>query len=468
MAKTSIDDNWIREIFSDGKNEYTFCGALEYRYSHIAKNWNSKTRKEYESIYNTTILPALKNHNDKSIREYTREDYEEAIEYIKDKGYEQNGIHKPYAESTIQKFKNLIYNVVYQACVYGLCDNVLWGTVFAFDISDEDDKIEERVVLKKSLSIEQEKRLSKEIMTDVDEDGALVALLLMWALGLRNAEACGLNYGDIKPIEGHPDIFVAWIYKSTKIDSNELQSGGKTYNTGRIIPIPEKLKTFLSARKDLLLKVISQQGKPDVEIDDLPICCNGWIDPETQSYLERCKADHVSIAAHDAFEAAGITSKQLAFLDAELSEGNTASILKEKDPTAYLLRRNFATQMCILGLSTSEMQYLIGHDVEDAYESRNEYVDSERIYSMYLKLRHRELLNEKTNDYSKAEICISNNDTVKIHISAKEPTDSIKLSIGETGDLTGVETKWFEETRNFVADRTVNILESYHSRYKSE
>ena len=76
---------------------------------------------------------------------------------------------------------------------------------------------------------------------------------------------------------------------------------------------------------------------------------------------------------------------ELAFLDEELSEENTAALLKEKEPTAYLLRRNYATQMCILGLTNAEMQYLMGHDVEDAYESRNEFVDSERIYIMYQK-----------------------------------------------------------------------------------
>ena len=48
MIKIQIDDSWIREIYKDGLKELTFCGALEYRYRHVAKNWNTDTRKKHE------------------------------------------------------------------------------------------------------------------------------------------------------------------------------------------------------------------------------------------------------------------------------------------------------------------------------------------------------------------------------------------------------------------------------------
>ena len=120
MARTLIDNTWIRETYKDGKREYTFCGALEYRYSHVAKNWNSDTRKKHEREYNNIILPALKNHDDKAISEYTKDDYEEAIEFIKENGYEKDGVRRQYSESSIKNFQNLIYYVVFQSAVYGL------------------------------------------------------------------------------------------------------------------------------------------------------------------------------------------------------------------------------------------------------------------------------------------------------------------------------------------------------------
>ncbi len=465
MNTTLINKNWIRTISSQEGTKYTFCGALEYRYKHIATNWNDETRRKYEREYNDIILPALDNHNEKCINEYSKEDFEKAIDHIREKGFERNGYKRHYADTTIHHFQNLIYLVVFQSSVYGLCENVLWGTTFVIDLPDEQEELESRVRIKKSLSIDQEKRLYQELFSDPNEDGAIVALMLMWGLGLRNGEACGLNYCDIKPIEGHPDCFAAWIYKTTKIESNELQSGGKTYNTGRIVPVPEKVFSFLAKRKEIVRKLVVSQGNSKETIDELPICNAGWLDYDTDSYQIRCKADDVTIAAHNVFENAGIMSEQVAVLDAELSEGKTASILKEKDPTAYLLRRNYATQMCILGLDNAEMQYLLGHCVEDAYESRNEFVDSERIYSMYRKLQNRAILNNTKDNDNSVKIRICNNSTVKICATAVEPTDNVKISI-KTDDSKSVQTKWFEDSKKVSLSRTINILEQYKSGYQ--
>jgi hypothetical protein len=107
-------------------------------------------------------------------------------------------------------------------------------------------------------------------------DGAAVGLLLMFGLGLRNAEACGLNYGDIKPLRGYNNCYVAWIYKSTKIGTNELQSGGKTINTGRIIPVPKKIYDFIYRRKMCIYRKLQEhpetKQQKKYEIDSMPIC----------------------------------------------------------------------------------------------------------------------------------------------------------------------------------------------------
>ena len=465
MTKLLIDDKWVREIHKDVcrvQDKYTFCGALAYRYKHIAKNWNRDTRKKYEKEYNNIILPALEHHNEKTIREYTKEDYEQAIKSIRETGYEKGGIKHWYAESTIHHFENLIYYVVFQASVYGLCDNVLWGSEFEIDFADETGEIESRVMIKKSLSVQQEKQLLSELLEDVSEDGSRVALLLMWGLGLRNAEACGLNYGDIKELKDHKGCYAAWIYKTTKINSRDLQSGGKTYNTGRIVPVPDRIVSFLLDRKKQVTRLISSQGCNSINIDRLPLCNDGRLEPGLDSFIKRCKASQVTSEAHIVFEAAGITAKQVAYLAVELSEDNTAALLKEKEPTAYLLRRNYATQMNILGLSNAEMQYLIGHDVEDAYESRNEFVDEERIYAMSRKLKQRALLNNCLDD-SIVGINIQKSGFTKINISVREPAEDLKVSL--SGPEEGVKVVWLEEKLTPSYDRTVDILKEYHQMY---
>ena len=472
MVKTTqIDESWVREISSTDASlncKYTFCGALEEVYDHISCYWNKATRIKHEREYNNTILPALKNHDDKAISEYTKEDFENAIELIKETGYMTKGIKRQYKESSIHNFEYLIYLVVSHSSAQGLCTNVLWGTRFSIDTLDDkktDEEITDIFTIKKSLSIDQEKKLCKELLTDHEEDGAKVALLLMWGLGLRNAEACGINFGDIKLLENHDDCCVAWIYKTTKVGSNDLQSGGKTFNTGRIVPIPYKLKCFLEERRRLIEGILINSRILDININELPVCCDGVVCPDIQCISTRCKSNQVTAMAQDVFEKAGINSNQIALLDIELDQGNTKAILKEKEPTAYLLRRNFATQMCILGLSTAEMQYLIGHDVEDAYESRNEFVDSERIYAMHLKLKERAILNETTEkDF---DYLLSEKHSI-IRVSAKEPMDCINVSIISKQEGSHFVSKWYEGIEEPNNERTINILNRYHSQYSEK
>lgn len=183
-----------------------------------------------------------------------------------------------------------------------------------------------------------------------------------------------------------------------------------------------------------------------------------------EDYLTRCKADDVTRMAHIVFEKAGISSKQLAYMDAELSQNGVAVILREKEPTAYLLRRNFATHMHAVGLDISEMQYLIGHNIDDAYESRNDYVDEDRIYDMYLKLRNRPLLNPIPEVSRHIEYESNHGETIKIYAVAKEPGDSIRVSYSYTGDEES-KIEWYSSAQRIQYPRSIDILKQYQSLY---
>ena len=476
---TGIDDRWAVEIHGveAGKynNNYTFLGALSYCYKYISsKHWkNEKTRKQNMQLYNNKILPSIKDHNSKCIWQLTKEDYEDAINTIREKGFIKNGKQCYYAESTIRNFQFLIYIVVFHAAVFQLCDDVLWGTDFVLrkekpDDSETDDITEEKIVLKKSLTVKQEKDLFQALTEDIRMDGAAVGLLLMFGLGLRNAEACGLNYGDIKPLRNHKDCNVAWIYKSTMIGTNELQAGGKTINSGRIIPVPERIYRFLYRRKMCILRIL--QDHPDIkqkeeyDINNMPICCDGSIGADLKIFIKRCSANNLSSIAPPYFEKAKITSKQIAYIDAELSDTGTAKILKEKDAKAYLLRRNYATHLQILGLSTAEIQYLIGHDVEDAYESRNEFVNEERLYEMHRKLLYRPLVND-SNTSNETQISVKPDTICKVRIVANEPFEPIQVKLSVPDDEQKITAKVFTEGQPTKTIRQVNILEEYRKAY---
>ena len=78
MAHTVVDESWIREIYDDNTDgsicNLTFCGVLEQLYRAISFNWKSaSTRKLNAAAYNNIILPALANHDNKRIGDYTYE-----------------------------------------------------------------------------------------------------------------------------------------------------------------------------------------------------------------------------------------------------------------------------------------------------------------------------------------------------------------------------------------------------------
>lgn len=466
-----LSDMWAREVYGSkeerGKNtNLTFCGALEKCYVDIAYYWREKkTRKKNESSYENIILPALEDHDEKRIGDYTKEDYEEAIEVIKRKGYTEKGVIHSYSESSIKNFERLIYYVVFQAAVRGYCENVLWGTKFEIDDMNVEDRAAEKVQLKKSLSPNQEKKMAKELLSDITRTGEEVGVLLMLALGTRNGEACGLNYGDIKTLQQFSEDVVAWIYKSTIPDSSTLQSSGKTWNTGRIVPVPQKVARYLEERKQRLerhLEEIGELGKACIE--DLPIVCKGNM-LEGKNYEQRASARAISNAAKEIFKFIEVEGRQLAYIEAELLEDSYGETVNEKDPTAYLLRRNYATHLQLLGLSVSEIQYLIGHNVEDIYESRNEFVDEKRIHEMAKKLSYRPLLNELKKDTDILEVTLKKGEEARIIIEAQEPLDKLEITVIGCGKNKACTGRYFTESYEKKYDRVIDVTQAYHKAY---
>lgn len=477
MICEGIDGAWIQSI--DGK--LTFYGALSECYDDCAKYWRkAETRRQYGRDYNDRILPNLEGHNCKPIEAYTKEDYDSVIRLIAEQGQSTSSeTFIPYANSTLQHFRHLIKVVVTAAANHDLCNNVLWGT--AFSVEDEytpEDGIRENVKLKKSLTISQEWALSKALLSDAKQCGQNMGLLLMYVLGLRNGEACGANYGDIKPMRSHPECRVLWVYKSTISGTNILQSSGKTRNADRIIPIPPKLEKFLEERRAFLEeKIRCSPEEESPHTDDLPIACVG------SSYCTRCAASHLTSACRELFKQINMEELQLAYIDAQLSGEAVPDLPREREATAYLLRRNFGTHLYILGLTEAEIEYVIGHDIDDAYETRNEFVNEEKLYAIKLKMDQRPILNDhgKTNKVfrvcevpgcftptgshdSSSYIIPLKAGVLKAHFTAKEPTDFMRIQ-QKLSPLPANEVRIYASAVTVTHLRAIDILKQYHALY---
>ena len=471
MAERRFQARWIYSI----NDKYTFCGAYCECYEEISRHWNAHTKAAYDEEYERTIFPSLPEHNDRAIDTYTKDDYDAAMEAIIRRGSVSGG--SAYADTTIRHFRYLIKIVVEAAAKKGLCENVLWGSVFS--LSGEDTAAgayQRQVMLPKSLSPRQEKLVADALMKDMAQSGERIGLLMMFALGLRNGEACGTKFGDIRPMLTHPEHHLLWIYKSTISGTNALQSSAKTKNADRILPVPPVLLELLRERKRYIESNVAFPVSREIQtIDDMPIVCMG------QDYGMHCSASRLTAAGKELFARIGMQERQLSVIDEALARERKDRPAGEKDPTAYLFRRNFGTHLHILGLTESEIQYVIGHDIEDSYETRNEFISEEKLLAILYKMSNRPIFNDIPAMAEK--IVELNQPGRRYSIQAEVPTTytikapsgrmQLRLSACEPGDPLHLEVQSGNGRVRQISSgqepdygREIDILSAYHSKYR--
>lgn len=477
-------DQYISEVSGavGARTNLTFAGVLGKFWDAMVEDnhWNKEsTRLQHQRDYTERILPALENRDNKTIDQYTLEDYQKAIAKIEQmkQSIKRASRYQPYAESTIQTFRRLIRVVVKIAAKNNLCDDILWGTVFADTESNDraPARVNPHTKLKRSFRVKEEVEIAKRLLS-ADVDGESMGLLLMFSLGLRNSESCGISFGDIRPMFSHPECFDLYVYETTMRGSNDLQAGGKTRNVGRIIPIPSRVLALLLERKKMVQEYL-QQISSNCNVDTLPIACKG------HDYLRRCSARDLTTYARFFFRSLNFSEKILIQIEKDLTSDLSASMLKEKEPTAYLFRRNFATHLLILGLSEAEIQYIIGHDVEDLYETRNEFVNEERRFSIRQKMMQRPILNDLPEvKYYRVEenSCVSisvppsqdevitaplEEGQIYLRVAANEPMDSLKVNFSSDYIPKPLAIEVSSGSHKIDYNRSIHIIRAYQESY---
>lgn len=294
----------------------------------------------------------------------------------------------------------------------------------------------------------------------------------MFAFGLRDAEACVVQFKDIITDVNKDGLHLLLVYKTIESKNHRIVSSGKTKNADRMIPIPDEVYDYLMQRRQFLIN----SGVSEEEVDELTIAC------VNDNFFEHCIPDKITKAAKQAFREVGIKSEILSYLDYEIVMGEIPAIMREKNPTAYMLRRNFATQLAIMGMNESEIQYLLGHDVTNAYETRNEFNNQESLRHMYELMNERAIYNIRKrkiicgaldNNIRKdfynhsnvvIEIDVNEGDLVNLDVIGCEPNTKSSIKIdGEKVEADGI--KHYYREPNYRSERTINILDKYHKVY---
>lgn len=437
----------------------TFLGVYE-RYKDecavVYKNsgWNDNTTLLYDNVIRRHIVPSLSNHDKKAMKDYTIEDFQQAIDHIKRRGKGKVGSpHEQFDEDTIKRFWSLIRAVVTVAVDHGLCADI-------FSPGGEERQkylrklYERRSLVPKSLTPVQELEATRYLMDNCIDDGRYVALLLMLALGLRCAEACGLSFSDIVPLPGYPTYHCVRILWTTKINSNEIQLGGKSDNAFRLIPLPDRVFSILEEIKQLRKKDLEKRGDGQpVDMEDAPIACIG------KKYACRCQTADISRAGRTLFEKIGMRREEVDVLEILLRREESVAegmgwldqfSLLEKNATSYLFRRHFVTVLYILGFSEQEIMYIVGHEIVDSQIKRNDFSDPEKLIRMKRKMDRRPIMNPielnhtlvlepgqvycETFSGKQKFIIPAGAGKVRISVKAKEPDAVAKLTISSPVD----------------------------------
>ena len=431
----------------------TFFGVYTSRKDEVmtyaGRSWNENTEAQYNQTVQDHILPYLDNDH-KHIGELTKEDYDKAMKKLLKAG--KNGPGNPFEpwdpNGVPQKVEYLFRAVVWTASMHDLCED-------CFDEKNKRGSVDQKkksnqggVRVPKHLSILQEKLVVKYITNLIFTLGTVAGLLLQFALGLRNNEACGVNFGYIRQFENHPGHYYLIVPQTTDLGANTVKILGKTKNSGRKVPLPKPLAKLLLKLFELRSDVARTKGY-EKELEDLPIACKGnkpWI---------RCSSDDLSYAAKDMFIKIGMRKDEIIALNYELLEEAQAAREEldedefkeiERHPTAYLLRRNFATHLARLMLTDREIWYVIGHKIEDPYVQRKTFNDEKLLFALKRKLDERPILNEidfeqhyvlapgsvVELDGSKRiliRIPVEKTSNVEISVTANEPGDNIKVRV---------------------------------------
>ena len=444
--------------------------------------WQDKTK----SAYQTNFEKLGEYLDDKPFLDYSLDDFENALTAIKEEGYytDNKTVKHSYSEDTIKTFYANLRSLYKYLVFIGVCKfSLFWGTKERInqEWKEEDRFVHENVSLQKSLKPLVEKSVFEAVMSNPKQEGEYFGVALMFGLGLRNAEACGARFSDIVKMNGQDDFYALRV--TNTVQKKQLQTGGKTKNTFRLIPIPDTLKKLLDKRKEFILESAAYaeycSENEHFDVNSLTIACRG------NDFKTICTTPDLSRAGKYVLGKAKVEEDVLKFIDDSLYKDDS---IVEKEATAYLFRRNFATMLQILGLKQNEIEYIMGHKIESNFEIRNYYSNYDKLYPIKCKMDNRPLFSTHySSDTIKevspgTELSFDNpyKQVVKIpsgfgpgvamlNVNSEAPGESITISIKSSSKNPVVEfTAFGTMTKRGNNDRTTSVLRAVHHEYASK
>lgn len=475
MTKEELSRDLVLEISPDilsveSRCKYTFAGAYIECYEKCTEYWHAASTHEHNNAYlKNVILPALTDHNSKTIDQYSIEDFEDAIEQIKASGQlraQSKGIFQPYQDSSIQTFRNIIARTIRGAALRGLCDDIFKDSYFLLTREDMEKASNSALFVQKSISLSTEIKIIEDLLSDYTADGEIIGFLLVVTCGLRLNESAAVNWGNIVELKYHPDEYKLLVFESTMINSTEVKSSGKTPNANRAVPLFDRVVYFLLKRKEFIASAIKERGL-DIDINQLPIAC------VKGNYFQRCSTKQISDKAREIFIRHQVKPKTFQYADLTL-RGSELCEIKEKNPTGYLGRHIFATHLALLDLNADEIQAIFGHDIEDPHALRSDFNSDERLHEIKKKMDRMPIYKLRSDSIKMSDYdgCISGTGPLSLQIDQPLRHLHVSVETEEPFDALAIECQTSDDGMLIVGQkelqprRGIDVMGKYSEVYR--
>ena len=307
--------------------------------------------------------------------------------------------------------------------------NFGWGRAISFTLenSDESDVESAKLRIRKSLTPEEEKKAFNLLVKDPSEqEGEEVGLTIMFLLGARNNEVVALNFGDLIEMVEHEGKYYAQIYETVTRNSSSLKAGGKTLNAPRNLPVMDVLAKYILKRKDFVSKnvsfpLVNAKGETYNNINELPIACKKDLYAERLNSNDLSKAGKEFLRNRMQMKERRVSGLSLCMVD----DYGTDEYINEKDVTTYLFRRNMATRLYYLGLTISQCQYYMGHDIENTLLKRSDFSDEDFLYELFTLINEHPFNNSENGDVLFDGTQVSKNNISSAQIKIKTKKDKL-------------------------------------------
>ena len=210
---------------------------------------NNENRRSYIRDYNNNICDFVKPNL--PITEYDDDAIKELVDAIL--------AHGIISEVTMEtRINHLILDPISWYCKKHGIDDPTWGSAYRFN----DHNLGKEVALKRvqrSFTKKEALQLATILLTNTPElPGELFALIACLYFGSRNNEAAGLSFRDFHPMFMYPEEYYLQLGAiTTNYGKNTLKTGGKTYNSPRLVPAMYIVAKAIIARIEYLESILT-------------------------------------------------------------------------------------------------------------------------------------------------------------------------------------------------------------------